>query len=102
MSIHTNDVFDYLDTHPVCLHDGDFQSLLEMLHYIYSASNPIDSDAIREGFRGLGPILDRLPGEESETLFSLTCGLCHAHELAGFSHGLTVGMHLMTEVNALP
>ena len=102
MSIHTKDVFEYLDSHPVSLYEGDFQSLLEMLHYIYTACNPIDSSMIRSGFQNLRAAMERLPAEDQDDLFSAAYDLCLQHQQLAFAHGLTVGMHLLTEINGLP
>lgn len=102
MSIHTNDVFDYLDAHPVSLYEGDFQSLLEMLHYIYTTCNPVDSQKIREDIKQLEDILKPLSFEDDNVVSNLVCDLCYEHEQIAFYHGLTVGMHLMTEINSLP
>lgn len=102
MSIHTAQVFEYLDTHPVSRYEGDFQSLLEMLHYIYTTCNPIDNDRIHESFLQLGEILSVLSFDEQNALSAIVCDLCYEHEQSAFFHGLSVGMHLMTEVNCLP
>ena len=102
MSIHINQVFDYLDSHPVSRYDGDFQSLLEMLHYVYTTCNPIDSEAIRYGFRNMRTAMKTLPREEQDAIFSCACDLCFEHEQQAFYHGLTVGIHLMAEINGLP
>ena len=102
MSIHTKDVFDYLDTHPVSLYEGDFPSLLEMLHYIYTTCNPIDSEAIRQNFGKLRSAIEHLSVQDQEELFSAACDLCYEYQQLAFAQGLTAGMHLMTEVNALP
>ena len=102
MSIHTDQVYEYLDTHPVSLYEGDFQSLLGMLHYIYVTCNPIDSAAIRGQFSQLSDAMETLSLEEQDVLFGCACDLCWEHQKTAFSHGLTVGMHLMTEINGLP
>lgn len=101
MSIHTKDVFEYLDTHPVSKYEGDFQSLLEMLHYIYTTCNPVDGERIREDIRQLGDILKPLPVEADNAVGDLVSDLCYEHQKTAFYYGMTVGMHLMTEVNAL-
>lgn len=102
MSVHTSQVFDYLDSHPVSRYEGDFQSLLEMLHYIYTTCNPVDSDMIRGKFRELGDVLSQLSNDDLNVVSDIVCALCFEHEQIAFSHGLSVGMHLMTEVNYLP
>ena len=102
MTIHTEQVFEYLDTHPVSLYEGTFESLLEMIHYIYTAYNSIDSQAIRQGFRDFRSVIEQLSAQEQDDLFSAACKLCFEHEKTAFYHGITVGMHLMTEINGLP
>lgn len=102
MSIHITQVFDYLEAHPLTKYEGEFDSLLEMLHYIYTAANPIVTDTIREGFRDVGHILQRLSVEEDDALHARICDLCLEHERLAFAHGITVGMYLMTEINMLP
>lgn len=102
MSIHTSQVLDYLDSHPVSRYEGDFQSLMEMLHYIYTTCNPVDSEKIRERFRHLEKILEPLSFDEENEVSNLVCSLCWEHEQIAFYHGMAVGMHLMTEINALP
>ena len=101
MSVHTNQVFDYLDTHPVSRYEGDFRSLLEMLHYIYTTCNPINGETIRDGFRKMRSVIDKLPMEEQDALFSCVCDLCYEYEQQAFYHGLAAGMHLMAEINGL-
>ena len=76
MSVHTSQVFDYLDSHPVSRYDGNFRSLLEMLHYIYTTCNPIDSEAIRKGFQNLRTAMEKLSREEQDAVFSCACDLC--------------------------
>lgn len=102
MSILISQVHDYLATHPVSRYEGDFDSLLEMLHYIYTTCNPVDSGKIREDFRKLGDILEPLSMEEENAVSSLICDLCYEHEQIAFYYGISVGMHLMTEINTLP
>jgi len=102
MTIQNSQVFEYLNTHPILSHDGDLASLLELLHQIYIAGNPIDSGKIRACFQNLQQILDRLPIADVDAMFRLVNDICYEYESCAFSHGLLVGMHLMTELNALP
>lgn len=102
MSIHTSQVFEYLDAHPVCCYEGNFASLLEMLHHVYTTSNPVDSEEIHAEFQRLEHILKKLPLADRNAVFRTVSDLCFEYELHAFSHGLVVGMHLMTELNALP
>lgn len=102
MAVQTAQVFEYLDSHPVSRYEGDFQSLLEMLHDIYSTCNPIDSKEIRARFQGIRNVAECLAFLDADTLFSEICLLCYEYEKLSFFHGMTVGMHLMTEINAIP
>ena len=102
MSVHLSQVYEYLDTHPVSKYEGDFASLLEMLHYIYTTCNPVDSARIRQDLLQLAEILKPLSIEEDDAVSNLVSSLCYEHQQIAFYHGLTAGMYLMTEVNGLP
>ena len=102
MLLSSNQVLDYLSNHPIKNHNGDLGSLLEMLHYVYTISNPIDSDTIRSIFQHTEAIAKSLSAEQTEDLFWAVSELCTQYEQSAFSHGILVGMHLMTELNALP
>ena len=102
MSVHINQVFEYLDTHPVSKYDGDFESLLEMLHHIYTTCNPVNNEEICHHIRQLEEIRKPLPVETDDIVSDLVNALCYDHQKAGFYYGLTAGMHLMTEINGLP
>ena len=102
MSIHINHVLDYLDQYPVCRYEGDFPSLLEMIYDVYTSYNPVSNDKIREHFRNLRGVLEKLPREDGEALFHTACDLCLKHEKTAFFHGMVVGMCLLTEINMLP
>jgi len=102
MSIHIHQVLDYLDANPVCRHDGEIISLMELLHDAYTMHNAIDSEQLRGYFRKLRCHLEPLTQTQADELFCTVCDLCLEHEQLAFSHGIVVGMHLMTEVNYLP
>ena len=102
MSIHINEVLDYLDDHPIGGHEGGIESLIEMLHDIYVEYNTIDSDEMHRLFKEFDKQLEMLPYDVADRLFSLICDLCVEHEVLAFSHGIVVGMYLMTEVRSLP
>ena len=102
IALSSKQVIEFLNNHPIRNHNGDFGSLLETHHYIYTTENPVDNDTIRSLFRHIEDILSPLPTEQSETLFWTVSELCTQYECSTFSHGILVGMHLMTELNALP
>ena len=102
MSIHINQVLDYLDFHPVCQKADNMETLMELLHDVYTQYNSIDSEEIRDLFQKMRETLGALSAEDLDTLFFLVCQLCIKHEQLAFSHGVRVGMQLMSEVNTLP
>lgn len=102
MAIHIDEVLDYLDVHPIGLHEGGMISLMEMLHDVYMEYNTIDSEELHNLFRNLHHILSGLSTDARNTVFDTVCALCAEHEVLAFSHGIVVGMQLMTEVNRLP
>ena len=79
----------------------DADSLLEMLYYYYTTSNPVDNAVIRCQFKKLNDVLCHLSLNESEAVFSLTGDLCIAHERQAFLDGIHVGMRLFSELNEL-
>lgn len=102
MSIHINDVLEYLHFHPICQEADGMDTLLEMLHDIYTSHNAINSDGIRERFRAIRSLLSFLPKEDFDQLFSLVCDLCLENEVLAFSQGVCVGLRLMSEIDTLP
>lgn len=102
MSIHIDEILNYLDSHPICCYNGNTQSLMEMLHDAYVEYNYTDSEEIRGLFRAYDHLLEILPRSSKDQLWTLCCELCREHEVLAFSHGIAVGMYLMTEVSRLP
>lgn len=102
MALSSAQVLAYLEDHSIRQHTGDLKSLLEMIHYIYTDSNPIDNNATRAYFKEVEAILRKLPSNQTDTLFWVISDLCAEYERAAFSHGILVGMQLITELNGLP
>ena len=101
MSVHYNDVLDYLDEHPIYYYEGSIKSLLELVHEFYTMYNSIDSEALRARFRQLEDILCKLTLKEQDAFFDTVNSLCLESEQLAFSHGVVVGMHMMTDINSL-
>lgn len=101
MSIHINEVLDYLDAHPIRYYNGRIQSLMEMLYDVYAEYNCVESQEIQELLQAYDHLLEALPRSIKDELWTLSCNLCREHEVVAFSHGIVVGMHLMTELNSL-
>lgn len=102
MSVHINDVLDYLEANPLRHYEGKLYPVLEMIHDAYTEQNAIDSEEIHDIFRTLDGMLENIPSSDAEELNARICDLCLQHEILAFSHGILVGMHLMTEINYLP
>lgn len=102
MSIHINEVMDYLDAHPIGCYEGSVKSLMEMLHDVYVAYNSVDNEELRRLFQRFDSILKDFPADGAEELRASICDLCREHEVLAFSHGIVVGMNLMTEIRTLP
>ena len=102
MSIHINQVLDYLEQQRICQKSENMESLMEMLHYAYIQYNAVDSEEIRSLFARLRKIWEPASTKDTDEMFSLICELCMQHEVLAFSHGVCAGMALMSEVNQLP
>lgn len=101
MSVHINQVIEYLDNHPICYYADGVDSLLKMLYDIYAAHNAIDSEELRGLYQKAACVLEKLPPADGERLFTLICELCLEHEQQAFIHGFFVGMCLMTEIRTV-
>ena len=77
---------------------GDF-SVLELLWYCYSASNPIDDGLIKQQEEALKPVFDELSNDSADRLFNLIGDLCTAYQRAAFLEGVQVGIQLTRELD---
>ena len=78
---------------------GDGDSVLTLLYEAYNDANNMDSDEIKAGFRDLYKSMNGMPLRELDTIVNPVCALCRDYELAGFVHGVQVGMLLAKELN---
>ena len=102
MSVHIDEVLEYLDAHPIGCYSGGVKSLMEMLYEVYCEYNDVNSDEIRDLMSRYYDLVDGYPMEDEERLYTLISELCGKHEVIAFAHGILVGMNLMAEVNGLP
>ena len=102
MPIHKNDVLEFLERNPIRGYNGNIGSLLELLCHVYTECNVIDTEEFNQHFQELDELLKLLPWGDLEKIYTVAIGLCVKHEIRGFSNGILVGMHLMTEINSLP
>ena len=89
---------DYLKSHPTDRGESEAEELLDVLFRCYQESRKSDSDDIRIRFNDLDDILSKLPLEENDRVFLLTCELCDLHSKDAFQAGTLTGFHLFREL----
>ena len=82
---------------PVYGEDG-IESILEMMHFYYTQANPVNSEEIRDGFKAVRSLLEKLSSAETDTLVDTVCDLCLKHEKLAFIEGFKVGFKLNSEI----
>ncbi len=80
---------------------ADSESILEMLYDIYAESNSFDNEIIREDFHKLYWLLNGMPLKEMDKITDPVSVLCRDHEMAGFIHGVQVGIRLAQETKII-
>ena len=88
----------YIDANPPQYHFCNGKSMVEMLYYSYTESNPIDHQKIRIGLGVLHRYLKDLTQEEEEIVFDAVCDLCSVYEYQSFVEGVRAGATLMAEL----
>lgn len=99
MSVHISEVIDYLDAYPLCCYEGSLCSFMEMLHNAYTQYNFIDSEKLKDFYIQLEKMEKRMTAEDIEEIDHLVSKIAMEHEILGFTHGIRLGMLLMTEIN---
>ena len=99
MSIHLDEVLDYLDDQRVCKSAENMESLMEMIHEGYTRYYKADNERIFALFHQLRSVWGPVATSQADRMFNLICDLCAELELQSFSQGVCAGMVLMTEVN---
>ena len=79
----------------------DSESILEMLYDIYAESNRFDNEVIRADFHKLYRLLNGMPLKEMDKITDPVSVLCRDHEMAGFIHGVQVGIRLAQETKII-
>lgn len=74
------------------------ESVLELLWYCYSASNPVDDGRIKAAEGALWPVFEALSYEASNNLFDLVSDLCTAYQRAAFFEGVLIGSQISNEL----
>lgn len=89
----------YIAANPPKYHFCNGESVLQMLYFSYTESNPIVDPKIRSGFRVLRRYIKDLPRNQEEIVFDTICDLCSEHEYRAFVEGVRAGVSLMTELD---
>jgi hypothetical protein len=88
----------YIETHPFNPGDSDCETVLDQLYQVYQESHESDPPDIRDSFRELDTLLERLSLDDNNAVFNLCCHLCAAYEHKAFSDGFHYGAQLIIEL----
>lgn len=77
---------------------GDYQSVMNLLYWIYTEYNPIDEQKLRDGFAKLRSQFPHLSLQDFDPVFTIVSDLCADHERLAFYEGLRLGVTLMQEL----
>ena len=70
------------------------EDLLEQLWYCYLEEKTVDPEEIREGFREVDSLLERLPLKSADRVFDVVYGQCCRYQRQAFLDGLMLGVGL--------
>lgn len=70
------------------------EQLWDQLYQVYRELHPQDIRSVREAFSQLDLALKKLPLQEYDRIWNLTCQLCYESERQAFLEGLRVGIRL--------
>ncbi len=87
-----------LDAHPINLGESDCETVMEQIFQAYAEFHESDPVEIRENFKELGEILNKLSLDDNNAVFGLTCRISIATEKKAFLDGLQYGAQLMQEL----
>ena len=88
----------YVETKTLNYHDGDEETLLEMLFNIYTELKGFDNQAIRKDFEALYTAINGKSLQEIDAVIYPVCDLCRDHQKVGFIEGVKVGFTLRSEL----
>lgn len=98
MNVYIDQMKTYLDEYPPEYGQGNIQSLVDLLYWSYTQTNPVDSEKIRQTICAICDRLQSLPFSEMDFLTSQVNCLCAQTEEAAFQEGVRVGARLMLEL----
>ncbi len=88
----------YIQAQPFDPGTDECETVLDQLFQAYAESHESDPAEIREDFKELGEILNKLSLDDNNTVFGLTCRISIATEKKAFLDGLQYGAQLMQEL----
>ncbi len=88
----------YIMTNQVTFEVDCPQPCLDALWWHYGEYHNLDSAAAKDAFRALRALLDALPTQDSDPIFTEINGLCAEYERAAFTAGLRLGAQLILEL----
>lgn len=88
----------YVEAQKTNDHDGDGESLLEMMFNTYTELKGFDNQIIREDFEALYVAMNGKSLQEIDQVIFPVCDLCRDHQKVGFIEGVKVGFILRSEL----
>ena len=88
----------YIHSHPFESGRSDGETVLDQIYQVYWESHESDPPEIKDGFKELESLLETLPLDDNNAVFTLCCRLCTAYERKAFRDGLLYGAHIMQEL----
>lgn len=91
-------LYSYIKATPLTFDDGDADSVLELLYNAYVNTQGSDPEEIKAIFASIEECLSEVSLDMNNYVFAAVCDLCMAFEKKGFIDGITLGSHLMLEL----
>lgn len=88
----------YIHSHSFESGSSDGETVLDQIYEVYWESHESDPSEIKDGFKELESLLETLPLDDNNAVFTLCCRLCTAYERKAFCDGLLYGAHIMQEL----
>lgn len=98
MQSFTEDFRAYIHSHLFESGRSDEETVLDQIYQVYWKSHESDPPEIKDGFKELEILLETLPLDDNNAVFTLCCRLCTTYEQKAFRDGLLYGAHLMQEL----
>lgn len=91
-------LYSYIKAIHLTFDDGDADSVLELLYNAYVNTQGSDPEEIKAKFATIEECLSEVSLDMNNDIFAAVCDLCMAFEKKGFMDGITLGSHLILEL----